>query len=300
MATKLRTANSLSQVADAVTRFLRSDAPSSRRLVRDVIEPLSEIGEVTIIGGLVRDLAFYGLDERPISDIDLVVKGSPSMVALFAERSGAVPNRFGGFGLTTPAFKADFWALSSTWARKEGHISMTRPEHLLKCTFFDWDAIIYSTRTGKVTARKGYIDQLHRRVLDLNLEPNPSVLGNLARALRRVMMWDVRVGPKLRNFIYTNIFAHEWKEIVSAEAGAFHTRYLARFSSADEFVTEILSNPTFAGVGRDDHRQQALPFVRSQAHSYYVKPLPDRISPTSLPTPVARRIYSKTPDLFGE
>src|ERR1700759_4714725 len=105
MVSKLRTADSLVQGSETVTNFLNSSSPSNRQLLNDVLHPLGEIGEGSVIGGLVRDLAFYGADERPISDVDLVIKGSAGAVAEHARSVGAVPNKFGGYGLKTDAFK---------------------------------------------------------------------------------------------------------------------------------------------------------------------------------------------------
>lgn len=301
MATKLRTARSLSHLADVVSSFLGSSNPSSRELMRTVIGPLSEIGEVVVIGGLVRDLAFYGPDERPISDIDLVVRGSPSMLALFAERTGAIPNRFGGYGLRTSAFKADFWSFSSTWARRAGHVSMRNPKDLIKSTFFDWDAVVYSTLTGKVVAIDGYIDRINGRTLDLNLEPNPSIRGNLVRALRRIMMWDVRMGPRLRGFVNETIFQHEWRDIVSSEKNAFRNSYLSGFSSTEDFITRVLLNPSFGGVGRDDRRQPSFDLLSKLPYQYHVPSEPELIGPSQgVVVRKRRRTRSETPDLFED
>lgn len=268
--------------------------------MREMIEPLSRIGEVTVIGGLVRDLAFYGPEERPVSDIDLVVRGLPSALQTFAESSGATPNKFGGYGLHTAAFKADFWSLSSTWAKRAGHVSMRKPTDLVKCTFFDWDAIVYSIQTKKITAIPGYLSRLHGRVLDLNLEPNPSIKGNLVRALRRVMMWDVRPGPRLRRFIDGAVCEHNWAELAVAESQAFHTTYLSQFRSAREYYRDVLRNPAFRGVGRDDMRQVSLDLFREVQHQY-MAPSETHFMKFDYPRPRKfRRIRSDTRDLFDD
>jgi hypothetical protein len=294
---KLRTAESLGEVAENVARFLGAQVPSNRQLFNDIITPLSSIGEVVIIGGLVRDLAFYGFEERPISDIDLVVRGSPSALKRFAGSIGAIPNKFGGYGLQTDAFKADFWALSSTWARQAGHVKMRSPSDLIRSTFFDWDAIIYSTKNSEVKAISGYLSRLHSRILDLNLEPNPSVKGNLVRALRRVMMWDARPGPKLRRFILGALRHHSWDELRLAEMNAFHTLYLSGFQSASEYCVDVLRNPAFHGVGRDDLRQATL---FGELPSTYHLPEASHVTRLSSLRRIRRRNRSKTWDLFAD
>lgn len=297
MDNSLRIAESLTEVAENVTKFLHTSAPSNRQLLNEIVRPLSAVGEVIIIGGLVRDLAFYGFDERPVSDIDIVINGQPSAVSRFAAEVGAVPNRFGGYGLQTDAFKADFWALSSTWAKRAGHVSVRGSSDLVRSTFFDWDAIIYSMKTGAVTAIDRYLDRLHRRVLELNLEPNPSVKGNLVRALRRVMMWDVRPGPKLKRFIFNALHHHSWAELTEAEMHAFQTLYLSQFDSASEYCMEVLKNPYFQGVGRDDLRQPAL---FSNLPTSYHLPEASNVKRLSILKRIRRRNRSKTLDLFAD
>lgn len=299
MATKLTMASTLDRLADSVAKFLESPIPSSKLLASTIIRPLQEIGEVSILGGLVRDIAFYGPDERPISDIDLVVTGPPRQVSDFAHTVGARPNKFGGFGLTTEGFKADFWALSNTWARRQGLVRIGRASDLIRATFFDWDAVVYSTKSRRVNAIDGYLERIRSRVLDVNLLENPSVKGNLVRALRRIMMWDVRPGPRLRLFIESTIFEYDWLELILAEEGAFHTIYLENFSSAGDFVEKVLRNPSFSWVGRDDLRQTRLDLFKESQTRFETKNLVDGIQfRTATPKRRRRRADKEVKDFF--
>lgn len=249
-----------------MARFLSSRQPSAAELQRRIISPLSELGELCVIGGLVRDIAFYGLEERPISDIDLVVRCHPTLLARWARGAGAIENRFGGFGLRTEAYKADFWAYSNTWAKTAGHVRLKQTHDLWRCTFFDWDAVVFSIRHQRVYAIPGYLDRLHRRIIDINLLPNPSNKGNLVRALRRLVMWDARPGPCLRQFIFENLRKHEWHDLVETEAHAFHVRFLDAFCCVTDYENQVFQAGIFPMLGRDDRRQSRFEVVQTAAH----------------------------------
>lgn len=277
---------SLSHLADTVSRFVASKQPSSIELVQDLIRPLKELGELCIIGGLVRDLAFYGIDDRPLSDVDLVVRARPAELARFAESVGAVENRFGGFGLRTSGFKADFWAFSSTWAKRTGHVSLRRTSDLAKCTFFDWDAAVYSFRTKRVYAINGYLDRLRSRVLDVNLLATPSEKGNLVRSLRRIVLWDARPGPRLKRFLKKEIPRHAWREIVAAEKAAFYFTILSDFKSAFEYEELVLRSGVFPNLGRHDRRQRRFTMVEGALRQHVPDPDTRKLSKGAYLEPV--------------
>lgn len=251
--------SSLVDISKAVSAFIESDNPSSRKLKSEIIDRLLVIGDVAVIGGLVRDIALYGVDDRPISDIDLVVSGNPKRLDKIANELGAIPNRFGGYSVKSDGFKVDFWSLSRTWAKTAGHVKIKSLAELPQSTFFDWDAIVYIINTRRSYAISRYIERINSRVLDVNLLDNPSVKGNLVRALRRIMMWDARPSKRLYDFIDCNAVKYSWIEIVQAEAGAFHIRYLETFSNYSEYKEEVIKKSVFKYLGHDKSREQLLP-----------------------------------------
>lgn len=257
----MRVPSSLGNVADRVKRFIRHDNPRAIEIYENIISPLSKIGDVSIVGGLVRDLAFYGADERPISDIDFVVSGRPAAVDRFAKSLGAVPNRFGGYGVKGDGFKVDFWSISRTWAKAEKLVVLNKPADLIKSTFFDWDAVVYNITRDEISAIPGYLDRLNRRVLDINLWETPSVQGNLVRALRRLVMWDARPGRVLSRFLSLEWHNHSWSDITNAERGAFGTCYLNQFESIIDYRRKVLSSRNFRDIGLDDRRQDSFDFM---------------------------------------
>lgn len=256
----VKVAQSLSAISERVSRFISADSVRMKELRTDIIPQFSEIGHTFIIGGLVRDLAFYGSDERPLADIDFVITGNPTNLEQLANRLGASKNRFGGFSLKKRGYDIDFWSMHSTWAKQNRLVRVNKPADLTRATFFDWDAIIYGLSDKKVHALPGYIEKLNNRILDINLEKTPSVHGNLVRALRRLVMWDAKPGRKLRPFISKNLPENTWQSIIDAEKDAFPVLYLSQFRTSHEFYRRVISMRGHHMTGIDDRRQASFSF----------------------------------------
>ena len=211
------------------------------RLRALLAEQFADFERTAIIGGLVRDFARRGRSSFR-SDVDLVIEAPRADVSRLAARLGAIPNRFGGYAYHHPHWKVDFWAMEATWAIVEGHASATRLEDLLQCTFFDCDAIMYDLGTGKVSAKESYFDALANNSIEINLQPNPSIEGNLLRAIRRVFAWGSEPGPKLRQFILDNLNEATFDRIAQTEARIYSTAVTADFLSAPA-LTGCLLDP---------------------------------------------------------
>ena len=153
---------------------------------------------VAVIGGLVRDFAREGRSGFR-SDVDLVIDGPNEEVEQLAKQLRAIPNRFGGYGCKEGPWKIDFWALETTWGRR--HVQVKKLDDVVSCTFFDWDAIAYDLWERRLICAENYLERIKQRTLDINLRPNPSPMGNLVRAIRRLELWQVCPGPGLRGFI---------------------------------------------------------------------------------------------------
>ncbi|MFN4175250.1 MAG: hypothetical protein ACK4HV_09130 [Parachlamydiaceae bacterium] len=230
-------------------------------LHQDILSQLEKVGDVYVVGGIVRDLAFYGANERPISDIDFVITGRVRALDTLATRLGATRNRFGGYGLKRGGYKIDFWSLHNTWAKVNRHVRVNSAKDLVKTTFFDWDAVVYGVSTREIYAMPGYIDRLNKRILDINLEENPSIQGNLVRALRRLVMWDAKPGRKLNVFLSNYLDQANWPALISAEKGAFHTCYLHQFHTGLEFRRKVLCRSEGYVAGVDSRRQRSFDFI---------------------------------------
>lgn len=252
-------ASSLSDVEKRAQRFFAADKARTQDFYDFFANVVRQIGRPYIFGGAIRDLAFFGAEERPIADFDVVINGNRVRIAEFARALGATPNRFGGYQFRSDRLKIDFWAFESTWAKVEKKAPIFRPAHLVRATFFDWDAILFDLETGKIVAIDRYLDRLSSRVLDVNLEDTPSPHGNLVRALRRLVMFDAKPGRKLRHFLHIQAHSYSWKSIIEAEQKSFHTVFLDQFSSRTDYYQRFLANRSRSVAGVHDRRQLSLP-----------------------------------------
>lgn len=250
----------LSAVSDRSARFFSPDGARMRELHEEIIGPLSDIGRVLVVGGLIRDLAFYGADERPVSDIDFVVTGSADKLQRLAAGLGAEPNRFGGFGLSKSSYRIDFWSMNRTWAKVNNIVSVKTPKDLVKTTFFNWDGIVYDLSDRDIYALPKYMDFLHSGLLDINLRENPSEIGNLVRALRRLVMWDAKPGRSLNKFMEQIIYQNRWSDIVEIEKKAFNISYLSQFCSSTDFRRRVICDRSNFVSGIDKWRQRVFEF----------------------------------------
>jgi len=186
---------------------------------------------VAVIGGLVRDFAREGRSEFR-SDVDLVIDVPTEEVARLAKRLSATPNRFGGYGCKEGFWKIDFWALETTWARQ--HVPVQKLEDVVYCTFFDWDAVAYDLWERKLICANGYLERIRQRTLDINLRPNPSPMGNLVRAIRRLILWQVRPGPELSNFIDEHLDESALRFVQAKEKELFPCHVSTDWRTAEE------------------------------------------------------------------
>ncbi|MBC3940632.1 hypothetical protein [Sphingomonas albertensis] len=219
---------------------------------------------VAIVGGLVRDIARRGKVGFK-SDIDLVIAAGDAEVADLAAKLHAIPNRFGGYGSRHPHWKIDFWALETTWAATQGHAPVESVADIVDTTFFDCDAICYEIKSRKLFAANGYLPRLKAGVIDVNLLPNPSIEGNLLRAIRRILSWGYHPGPRLRTFIDENLTDETLVAISNTEeelfthtmAGAFERscdlkKVLFSENPKNLFNTAVGEQLSFPGLDPDD------------------------------------------------
>lgn len=184
---------------------------------------------VAVIGGLVRDFAYGGRSSFR-SDLDLVIDAPKERIAEIASSLRATPNRFGGFGCKQGPWKIDFWALETTWARK--YVTLNSLEDIVSSTFFDWDAAAYDLKEKKLICSEDYLFRLQSRTLDVNLLPNPSPLGNLVRAVRRLMIWRVQPGPLLKDFIERHLDNDALRYIQAKELELYPIAVSTRWATA--------------------------------------------------------------------
>jgi hypothetical protein len=243
-------ASNIKDLKRRVDDYLWRDQSMPLKELRAIFsQHFSKLGQVSIIGGLVRDVARNGASNFR-SDIDLVIDAPKEDISHWAKTVGARPNRFGGYAVRYSQWKVDFWALSETWAHKSGHVNVNSLDDLTKCTFFDWDAVVYDIATKSIHCRSDYLEIIRGGTIEINLEANPSLEGNLLRAVRRLLLWNIDSGPRLRSFILENLDDVQLHYIRTKEAQLYanpvvwHIKDLAHLRHQIESVANRLELDT--------------------------------------------------------
>jgi len=142
-------------------------------------------------------------------------------------------------------------------------VTVSSLRDLVDATFFDWDAVLYDVATRKVIAQKGYFERIQRRVIDINLAPNPNPLGNAVRALRYAYRWDAALGKRLVAHVAKQIQDHGWDALVASEHRSFATSVLKAING--DAVTIALNDSLRRDTGpirlQLQPVQQELPFA---------------------------------------
>ncbi|MDA8871023.1 hypothetical protein N9H93_06615 [Rhizobiaceae bacterium] len=187
--------------------------------MQDFALTLSEMGEVVVIGGMVRDLFLSG-NANFNSDVDFVINpASMHDFDRFVSERNAIPNRFGGYGLRLDRWRVDVWPLERTWAGLHADLQMNSMSDLLRSTFFNWDAALYDVVNHRVITGGDYYESVERRVLDVNLSVNPNPLGNAVRALKYGWIWDALLAPSLAEHVLRQMTDSEWGLKPSSSSG---------------------------------------------------------------------------------
>ena len=192
----------------------------SNRLIEvtALIQRLSKLGEVLVFGGLLRDIAMYGV-RRFYSDVDLVVDCDPDRLQkLLCQFEGLERNKFGGYRLHTGGWSVDIWMIRDTWAFSQGYVTYVNRDSILSTTITNWDAIAYSFADSKVLASDYYFSALRRGELELVLSYSPNDMGALIRVLRAISDGRAKVlMPKVLFFLKEKMSAFTLTEILQGQ-----------------------------------------------------------------------------------
>ncbi|POD30579.1 hypothetical protein BKM14_19495 [Pseudomonas syringae pv. syringae] len=101
-------------------------------------------------------------------------------------------------------------------------------------TFFDWDAVAYDLWGKKLICHDDYLERLRAKTLEINLRPNPSPMGNLIRAIRRLILWQLVPGEKLICFIDEHLDEDALGYLQKKEEELFCHCVSTRWKTADE------------------------------------------------------------------
>ncbi len=218
-----------------IDRYLWANKSTEMGALKLVLEShFQSFHRVAIIGGLVRDFAREGRAGFK-SDVDLVVDAPKEQIEDLANRLGATANIFVGYRYSSGTWKIDFWALETTWGRR--HVPIQKLEDVISTTFFDWDAIAYDLWEHKLICTEDYLDRMRERMIEINLRPNPSPMGNLVRAIRRLVLWHARPGPELQDFINQQLNEESLRFVQAKELELFRSSVSTRWRSSQEAKT---------------------------------------------------------------
>lgn len=194
-------ASRLDVVKRRMDDFLWCDKSAACDRLRSLLRThFLQFPRVAIVGGMVRDIARAG--KRGFnSDLDMVIDAPEDDVARLSRSIGARANSFGGHSFVADGWKLDFWAIGTTWAARTGHVEVRFLEDIVRCTFFDCDAIIYDLKDRRLVCEESYLPRIQNRTLDINLLATPAVMGNLHRAVCRILAWHASPGPRLKAFL---------------------------------------------------------------------------------------------------
>lgn len=232
----------------------REDTPVSRRLRCVLNRHFQRFDNVAIVGGMVRDFARVGKTGFT-SDVDLVVDAPAQDVAKIAKAAGARTNAFGGFSLFEFGWNVDFWALETTWAIREGYVQALSLEDFTRSTFFNYDAIMYDIGRRSILCNDAYLAELNQRVMEVNLLPNPTIIGNLFRAVRRILLWNLTPGPMLSTFISDNLDEIGFRDIVKLDQRKSTSPFLHKYKNSYQLREAVVCK---------DYRRQMATFYGEQ------------------------------------
>lgn len=242
----------------------RDQTLASRRLRHVLTTHFFRYDNVAIVGGMARDFARVGKTGFN-SDVDLVVDAPADAVAAMARSINARANAFGGYSIEELGWNVDFWALETTWAVRQGHVQAQGLADFTRSTFFNYDAVIYDLKRRRVLFDDCYLEGLRRREMEVNLLPNPTTMGNLYRAVRRILLWDLSAGEKLRSFITQNLDEAAFRDIVKVDNRKSASPFLFKYRNATELRNAVVCREYRVAMSTYYGEQLNLPGIQATA-----------------------------------
>jgi hypothetical protein len=195
---------------------------------------------------MLRDICLFG-NAGFRSDLDFVI--DPWDPIQFREAmlaKGSRVNRFGGYALPSAKWKVEVWPLRQTWAHEAGHVKVVSFADVRRATFFSCDAILFDLSSRRLVCDDNYFRYLSKRLIEINLEPNPNPAGNVVRAFRYSAIKGFDWGPALAGFVLRALQDTGWRELREREVESFGSWYIDEFHAGR--LEEALSTHVASGV----------------------------------------------------
>ena len=166
-----------------------------------LINSLSGIGDIIIVGGTIRDLLIKGETPR---DIDLIIDTGVDLEIIFSEYNNCLKNRFGGYKLKIDNIEFDIWSIDNHWAFKE-KILRKNISNLKYSTFLNFDALFYNLSKQQIDSDI-FNQCILNNMLEITLNEefidlNPSKEINILRMIIIRDEWELILSNKCTNYI---------------------------------------------------------------------------------------------------
>jgi hypothetical protein len=187
-----------------VGSFLACQAPH-RQPLRPLLEEICRRGRSAyLFGGTLRDLMLYGPSADP-RDLDIVVGEMTPDLDSYLEPHLTKRTRFGGLQVSCGHWDLDIWALSQTWAFRQGHIAPDTFDDLPRTTFLNVQAVAVEAGDPCGRPRRviehGFFRSIVERTLDVNFEENPFPAHCVLSALITAYRLDFAIAPRLIRYV---------------------------------------------------------------------------------------------------
>ena len=251
-------------------QYFLSSNYRGRGEIRRILPELQKFGQVVVFGGILRDLALFG-NRIFCSDLDLVIDTRDlDGFHNYMFSIGAKFNRYLGYRTRIGSWHVDIWPLQNTWAHREGYVEIKGFEDLLNTTFFGCDAILYDTSQKNLVTKRGYFEEMSKRLLEINLLPNPNPIGNAVRAFRYAVDKDFIWSYGLSLYIAERIDDLGWSALIDHELQSHKTTFIKELDTYkfEKELSNYLSqrnNKSYFVVSCKKTRQLELPLQQLPA-----------------------------------
>lgn len=169
-----------------------------------VFEALLQVGDVYIMGGLLREYRDNG-KINDLRDADFCV--NIKKAELWEELLRTVPNslnRFHGHKFLCSGFIIDVWDVKDTWAFKKQQVFACDGEYfnrLPETVFLNMDALAYDLKND-IWNDHIYNEAMKSKVLGIVLAENPFIELNIIRAMILRRKYNMKYSEELARIIY--------------------------------------------------------------------------------------------------
>lgn len=176
-------------------RRLRKD-----RKIDQLFNDLEGLGDVIVVGGVVRDIV-YG--EKEPRDIDLIICCASEELQKALWESGAKRNRFGGYKIERNGMLFDIWSIDDHWPFAKGILDKNK-ENIEKGAFYNIDAACVNLATSELFS-EGLDVAMRTKMLDIIVADDGLVdqlhVFNVMRAYRLKQQWGLEFSNRVQRYI---------------------------------------------------------------------------------------------------